>query len=292
MLLVKQGVVTDSSSTNSGTNSLNSSKTTAACVARIERLEALSTVEKAIDVLFHLHGETAAQGVTSIGRSLGLPKSSTHRLLSALSRRGLVEKDESGRYRPGIGLVALGLGALDREPVVAAARPVMQSEAETLGETVFLVAARAGRLLVLDKAEGSAFLRASPRVGSSVPVHATAVGKLYLAFGAGEVELGDGDLEQFCDATVTDRSRIEREINRVAADGHASNSDEWIGGLSVVAAPVRVSLGGAQSPSRMEAAVAFAATTVRMQALGIQQVALRAVDAAARIALRLEGGQP
>ena len=73
--------------------------------------------------------------------------------------------------------------------------------------------------------------------------------------------------------------------------GHASVSDEWIGGLSVVAAPVRVSLRGSQSPKRMVAAIAFAAATVRMQALGVQQVALRAVAAAARIAVRLEGGQ-
>jgi DNA-binding IclR family transcriptional regulator len=255
-------------------------------------MESLSTVEKAIDVLFHLHGETAAQGVTSIGRSLGLPKSSTHRLLSALSRRGLVEKDEAGRYRPGIGLVALGLGALDREPVVAAARPVLQSQADELGETVFLVGARAGRLVVLDKAEGSSFLRASPRVGESVPVHATAVGKLYLAFGSEEIELGDGDLEPFCDATVTDRSAIEREVARVAEQGYASNTGEWIGGLSVVAAPVRVLLGGSQAASRMQAALAFAATTVRMQALGVEQVARRAVDAAAQVSTRLGGGQP
>jgi len=50
-----------------------------------------------------------------------------------------------------------------------------------------------------------------------------------------------------------------------------------------------VSLGGSQSPSRMQAAVAFAATTVRMQALGVEQIAQRAVDAAAEIGARLQG---
>ena len=89
-------------------------------------MKAQSTVEKAVDVLFHLHTEPRACGVTAIGRALGLSKSGTHRLLTALSRRGLVEKDDRGRYRPGIGLVALGVGALDREPVVAAARPVLE----------------------------------------------------------------------------------------------------------------------------------------------------------------------
>ena len=68
-----------------------------------------------------------------------------------LGRRGLVERDASGRYRPGMGLVALGLGALGREPVVAAARPLLEADAAELGETVFLVGARAGRLIVLDK---------------------------------------------------------------------------------------------------------------------------------------------
>ena len=90
-------------------------------------MESLGSVEKAIDVLFHLHRQPGAQGVTAIGRALGMPKSSVHRLLAALARRELVERDERGRYRPGIGLVALGLGALAHEPVVLAARAVLEA---------------------------------------------------------------------------------------------------------------------------------------------------------------------
>lgn len=67
-------------------------------------MEAATSIEKALDVLFLLHREAGARGVTQIGRALGLPKSSAHRLLAALSRRGLVERDAAGRYRPGIGL--------------------------------------------------------------------------------------------------------------------------------------------------------------------------------------------
>ncbi len=248
-------------------------------------MEALTTVEKAVDVLFHLHGEPAARGVTAIGRALGLPKSSTHRLLTALGRRGLVEKDDRGRYRPGIGLVALGLGALNREPVVVAARPVLEAEADSLDETVFLVAARAGRMVVLDKAEGSGFLRAAPRVGSTVPVHATAVGKLYLAFGEGAIAIPQGALVQFSARTLTDPVALEREVARAAECGFAKNSDEWIPGLSVVAAPVFGSTPGA----RMVAAIAMGMTTPRMRALGADAIGQRAIAAAARIAGRLAG---
>ena len=51
--------------------------------------EGAATVEKAIDVLFHLHEAGVPLGVTAIGRALGSPKSSVHRLLRSLGRRGL-----------------------------------------------------------------------------------------------------------------------------------------------------------------------------------------------------------
>lgn len=247
-------------------------------------MEPLGTVEKAVDVLFHLQRQPAAQGVTAIGRALGMPKSSTHRLLSALGHRDLVERDERGRYRPGIGLVSLGLGTLEREPVVVAARPVLESEADALGETVFLVASRVGRVLVVDKVEGTGFLRAAPRVGSSVPVHATAVGKLFLTFGADAISPLPGEMERFTAQTQTDRRALDRELARVRQKGFAENREEWIPGLSVVAAPVI--RGG-----RMLAAIAVAAPTPRMQALGAAAVAKRALAAATRVVSRLEGGR-
>jgi IclR family transcriptional regulator, acetate operon repressor len=140
-----------------------------------------ATVEKALDVLFHLHAAETAQGLGQIAGALGLAKSSCHRLLASLVEREVVEQDEGGRYRPGLALLALGLGAQRREPVVELARPALESEADELGETVFLVAARRGRLRVLDKCEGSGFLRAAPGIGDVIPGDVTAAGKLYAA---------------------------------------------------------------------------------------------------------------
>lgn len=240
------------------------------------------TVDKAIDVLFHLHREPGAQGVTALARALGLPKSSAHRLLTALVRRGLVERDEAGRYRLGPALVTLGLGVLDREPVLAAARPLLEREAAALGETCFLVVARAGRLLVVDKAEGSGFLRASPRVGAEVPAHATAVGKLYCAL-APEVLSGDGDGavggERFTAHTLAPAA-FRDCLPQVARERVAYNRDEWIDGLSVLAVPIVVH-------ERMRGALALAAATTRLEALGDQRVLARLRVAAAEVASRL-----
>jgi DNA-binding IclR family transcriptional regulator len=249
-------------------------------------MPATNTVEKAIDLLFALHRGPSPQGVTELGRRLGLPKSSVHRLLRTLVHRGLVEQDESGRYRAGIGLVALGVGVLEREPIVEVARDVLAEEARILGETVFLTAPRAGTMVVLDKAEGAGFLRAAPRVGSEVPVHATAVGKLAMAFAPDAFPLRDGG------AAFTARTRVTsadqgREVARARSLGVAENHGEWIEGLSVVAAPILRRRAG--EPLRFEGAVAVAASEPRLRRLGTARVIERAREAARRIELRLTG---
>jgi IclR family acetate operon transcriptional repressor len=244
-------------------------------------LESLATVDRALDVLQHLHSEGRPLGVSEVGRALKLPKSTVHRVLSALARRGFVERDARGRCRPGMALVALGVGVLEREPVVLAARRVLEREAELLGETLFLAGARGGRLLVLDKQEGTGFLRAAPRVGAEVPLHATAVGKLYLAFDPDAVERLE-PLERFTPRTRTDRAAIERELARVRARGFAENREEWIPGLFGAAAPV-------WSGERLVAALAVAGPASRVQGGERERFVTRIRAAADRVAARLAG---
>jgi len=242
----------------------------------------IGSLERGIDVLFHLQRAGRPMGVSELGRGLGWPKSSVHRLLSALHRRSLVEKDPSGRYRPGFALVALGLGALASEPLVAAARPVLEASAERWAETFFVVSDRAGRLVVLDKAEGRGFLRAAPRVGASVPVHATAVGALYTAFAPERLAPPESPPERFTRRTAVSEEERARAVARARDRGWAQNREEWVPGLSVVAAPVFAS-------GALCGAVAMAAAAPRMDEIGDESASRAVIEAAARIAARLEG---
>ncbi len=257
----------------------------------IETRERAGSVEKALDVLLHLHRADGALGVTAVGRALGMPKSSAHRLLTALAARGLVERDERGRYRPGFALVALGLGVLASEPVVGAARPVLEDAAAEIGETVFLVGARAGRLVVLDKAEGTGFLRAAPRVGAHVPVHATAVGKLYRAFAPERALEEPGPRERFTARTLTHEAELAEAAAEARERGWALNRDEWIEGLSVLAAPVLASAGrlSERGERRLVGAVALAAASPRLREIGLASGARAVCAAAERVAARLDG---
>lgn len=242
--------------------------------------QVFQSVDRAIDLLFHLHERAQPCGVSEIARALALPKSTVHRLLQALARRGLVEQ-EGGRYAPGARLLALGIEARERDPVVAAARPVLAAEARALGETVFLMAPRSVGLVVLDKAEGAGFLRAAPRLGEVVPLHATAAGKLAFAFAPERFPLEAAGLEGFTERTLRDRELLRAEVERARRQGFAENHGEWIEGLSVVAAPVLLDTAG-RSP-RLIAVLAVAAATPRLRQLGGAKVARHAVEAAHRI---------
>ena len=238
-----------------------------------------ATVDKALDVLFHLHEAGGAVGLSEIGRALDLPKSSCHRLLRSLADREVVSRDEHGRYRPGLALLSLGIGAQRGEPVIAAARPILEEEARTLGETVFLVGLRHDRLRVLDKVEGPGFLRAAPGVGDVVPAPPTAAGKLYEIFGTssaasdppGEVALAEG------------------EADSIRRRGYALNRDAWIDGLSVLGVPVWQGTGARARD--LVAVMALAAASPRFDQLGEAAVAGRLLDAAAKVGDRLGGGR-
>lgn len=253
-----------------------------------------ATVEKAIDVLFHLHERAEPWGVSELSRALKLPKSSVHRLLTALRRRGLVEHDERGRYRPGMVLLALGLGVLEREPLVVAARPVLEAAAAELNETFFAVAARAGTLTVLDKVEGKGFLRAAPHVGQAIPVEGTAVGRLYLALAPSALQPGAAVLPKLPTragkarqvATTSDAAKQaalgERELSLVRRRGYAENVAGWIEGLAVYAGPVFLR-------TRMVGAIAVALPTPRLTQIDRKVVIERVVRAASQVSARMIG---
>ncbi len=251
-------------------------------------MDALTSLDKAIDVLEHLHDAGAARGITEIANALAVPKSSAHRLLKTLVRRGFAEQEAAGRYRVGPALIALGLGALDREPIAALARPVLEAEASAIGETVFLVAPRGRELIVLDKAEGQGFLRAAPKVGQVVPVAATAVGRLAMAFDPARFPLAENPPVAFTAVTQLSADGVAAAIARARAEGIAMNRGEWIDGLSVVAAPV---LGAGESPAFL-GAVAVAAPSARLDALGPYAIAQRTLAAARVISQRHAGRDP
>ena len=182
-------------------------------------------------------------------------------------------------------LVALGRGILEREPLVAAARPILEAVATDLGETCFLVSARNRALVVLDKCEGSGFLRAAPEVGATVPGHATAAGKLYLAFAPEALELEASPLlARFTERTPNPEA-LAKEVERAGRRRVALNRDEWVDGLTVVAAPI-FETKRASEPT-LAGVLAIAAPSPRAREIGLRALEMRVTEAAEEASRRL-----
>jgi IclR family acetate operon transcriptional repressor len=190
-------------------------------------VERSGTVDKAVRALVALSRAEGPLALAELALHVSVPKPTLHRLLASLAAHDLVEQDGEGRYGLGIGLVRLGLGTLSVDPFVRVARGELERAVRTFGETFFLVGARGGRLVVLDKVEGTGLLRAAPTVGSEVPVDVTATGRLFLG-------LSPDSLADSARAKRVPRRAIERAVER----GYDLNEGEWIDGLLVIAAPV------------------------------------------------------
>lgn len=223
----------------------------------------MKSVKKAVDLLLYVGECGRPVGVTEVAGRLGVPKSSAHRLLNALTHRCLLEHVGQGRYAPGVGMLLLGPSGSGALALVRAAEPSLSALAAALGETFFLVVRRGDQLLVVSKAEGSGFLRASPNVGTVVPLHATAVGRVFLAFSS-DLALPE-PLEAFTRRTPVGRSKLARLVDQARSDRWAISVDEWHEGLAALAAPVFAG-------QRLVAAVAVACPSARVRQLGERQL--------------------
>ncbi len=242
-------------------------------------MEQAATVEKALEILFHLYAQ-GPRTLSATASSLGLPRTTAHRLLRTLEARGLVERGAGGGYAPGLALASLALAALREEPLVAALRPELERAAESLGETVLLAGARAGTVRVLDVQESTGFLRAVPRVGGELPAHATAARKLFLAHDAERVTAPDSGWPRYTLVTRVEREALEWELTAVRERGFSIASDEWLPGLSDLAVPIL--LGG-----RLAGALSVSGPTSRFQSARQETFLDHVRGVAERVAYRL-----
>lgn len=171
----------------------------------------------------------------------GLPKSTTSRLLTALERTELLERNAEGAYVAG---PLFWLYATRHDPweeLVRLARPTLEKVGADTGETVNLSVPRGERVVQVAQVDSTYLLGARDWTEVDVPAHASALGKALLAYGVLAVQ--EGELEELTSETVTDHIALRRQLEQAARRGYATTVDELEIGLTGVAAPVRGSGG-------------------------------------------------
>ena len=167
----------------------------------------------------------------------GLAKSTTSRLLSALERTELLERDDSGCYVAG---PLFWLYAVRHDPweeLSRLARPTMERVGEDTRETVNLAVTRGDRVVQISQVDSQYMLGTRDWTEVEVPAHCSALGKVLYAHQC--LPVPRGRLEQLTPHSVADDVELRRQLGPVLRRGWAATVDELEIGLCGVAVPVR-----------------------------------------------------
>ncbi|MBO0804910.1 MAG: IclR family transcriptional regulator, partial [Nocardiopsaceae bacterium] len=202
----------------------------------------VESVQRAIAVLNILGEARSELGTNEIARRAGLNASTVSRLLATLVDGGLVRYvGSTNRYRLGIRILQLASVARENLDLRALARPYLEELTGLTGETATLSMPGERDVLTVDFAQGESSVRSVAAIGRNSVAHATAVGKVFLAWGG---RLPEGTLAAYTDRTITDRAELAREIEQVRARGWAQAVGEREAELNGVAVPVLDAAGG------------------------------------------------
>ncbi len=175
--------------------------------------------------------------LTQLALAHGLAKSTASRMLSALERQGLVARDRDGAFVAGQALVRFARTHSVGSDLIARHRPLLERLATITGETTNLAVASGEEVESLDQVDGAYLLGTRNWVGSRLPLHCSALGKVLMAFDA--VPVPPGRLERRTSHTIATRADLLAELQQVRRRGFAVIRDELEEGLTAVAAPLR-----------------------------------------------------
>ena len=200
-------------------------------------LRHVASVERAFAVLDALADGTPELGTNEIARRTGINPSTVSRLLATLAAAGFVEHvAESGRYRLGLRLLQLGNAVLASLDLREVARPHLEALVSATGETATLSAPGEHDAVTVDFVQSGSSVQSVARLGRPSVAHATATGKIALAFGG--ASLPTGPLAPYTSRTLTDRAKVAKEIELVRQRGFARAVGEREEDLNAIAAPV------------------------------------------------------
>lgn len=186
--------------------------------------------------------EMASAGVpvtpTEVNRELGLPKPTIHRLFTTLESEGFIQRDIDGRaYSPGRRLRSLSAGILSSLRIRTARMAVLNRLAEEIGETCNIALPDRDCMLYLDRVETTWPLRIQLPVGTRVPLHCTASGKMYLST-LSEHHLSSylrtTPMEKRTGATLIDPDAIMSEMKAIRTQGYSVDNEEFMEGMIAV----------------------------------------------------------
>lgn len=186
--------------------------------------------------------EARALRVSEVAEKLDVAQSTAHRLLSMLVHHGFATQDGRGReYRTGPALLEMGFAAMRDMDVRQHARPILEVVRDKVHETVHLAVPYGQEIFYVESVESRHQLRIASRVGSFMPAHCIAAGKVLLATLSRDAlhELyPQANLKGLTEKSVKTRAELERQLEKIRRAGYAKTRGESTDGVASLAVAV------------------------------------------------------
>jgi DNA-binding IclR family transcriptional regulator len=201
------------------------------------------SLAKGLAVLETLAGSPRPLSAAQLSKQLKYPRPTLYRILDTLLLSDFVTREEDGTsYRLSFKVLDLGHQLLERADLLGAARPVLKRLEAQFRETVHLAVHQDGRMVYLDKCQGSGPFCTHSRPGSSVPMHCTALGKAVLAFlpaAKAHAIMRTRGMPRYTARTTVSGAAMDRELSTIRRLGYAIDDVEFEPEVRCVSAPIR-----------------------------------------------------
>ena len=236
-----------------------------------------SAAERSLRLLAMLAAENRALTLAELSQRLGLPKATTHRLCTQLQDTGFLARDVDERsIAIGPALRRLAMDTLNHGTVRGLRHEVLAALVAEVGETCNFTSLDGASVVYLDRVEAPWPWRLTLDVGTHVPLHCTASGKLFLAHldaARRDELLAHLPLPRLTANTLTTRRALRTECDTIVAQGHALDREEFIPGLVALAVPVRDAQGTVRAAIAVHAPVARLSIEAALERLAALQAA-------------------
>jgi len=204
--------------------------------APTKRATGTQAVDRAADLLVEVLNAENPVTFSHLTNTSGLAKGTASRLISALERKGLLQRNNNGEIETGSTLNRFALRSSSTGRLVARMQPVLDAIGSATGETASLAVAGQDAVENIAQVDAKFLLSSRNWVGQKVPFHASAAGKVLLGFNVAQVP--SGKLEKLTNSTITNKNDLETELEKVRRSGYAVITDELEPGLVAVSVPV------------------------------------------------------
>ena len=198
---------------------------------------------RAVEVLRSFSFEEHELGPADIARKIGIPVSTVHRVLATLTQSGLLEQDKkTNKYTIGPDMYLLGNIYLQKTDLYRAAEPVVNLLSDLTKEAITIAIFNKDNVVYVMFKESPLILRTGLHIGSILPAHCSAIGRVFLD------ELSDEEIDELYPAeelrkqtaySLSNKTELKIGLQKIRENGISFDSQGTFEGIDGIATAIR-----------------------------------------------------